>query len=354
MSRITGALALKGMFAGLAMAGAAAAEPPQAPAPLGVFGADMPAAGKMVFTLAPSFARMQGGRIGTEEVSPDYIVSNIVSPDTPVGAHLLRLIPKDLTVDTQAFNFAYGLTRDVTLAASTAAVEKAVNMEAFKGLAGLTPLGAKFGRTEGLGDSTLAAIVRVHHDPVNRLNFTFGLSLPTGSTTDKISLLLPSNTAPAKRGFYAMQPGSGTVDALPGAAYSGVAGAWSWGLAYRARLPLDRNDQGWRYGDLHEFNGWSGYSWPSGLEATFRINATTQGAIQGEDPGIRGFAQGSNPLFYGGQQVSLYGGLIVGGHAVGLDRMQFGLEAGAPVYQRLNGPQLGRDWQLNFALRYKR
>ena len=168
-----------------------------------------------------------------------------------------------------------------------------------------------------------------------------------------MSLLLPNNTAPSKRGFYAMQPGSGTVDALPGASYSGVLKAWSWGLSYRGRLPLDRGGQGWAYGDLHDFNAWGGYSWLPGLETTLRLNGSTQGSIHGQDMLIRGYAQGADPLFYGGQQVSIFGGLIVSGRFIHLNAAQFGVEAGAPVWQRLNGPQLGRDWQVNLALRYK-
>ncbi len=332
---------------------APAAAPAQAPAPIGVFGVDMPGEGKFVFSFLPSFTRMQESKIGTDTVSSPYIVSNVMSAYTPVGAHLLRMVPKSVNVAGEGFSAAYGVTDDVTLVASTSVLEKSVNMEAFKGLSGLTPLGNSVGSTSGLGDTTLAAVVRVYHDRAIRVNVNMGLSLPTGSTTDSFSLLLPNNTAPEKRGFYAMQPGSGTVDALPGIAYSGVLKAWSWGLAYRGRLPLDRNAQGWQYGDLHEFNGWGGYTWAPGLETTLRVNGTTQGAIRGNDPLIRGYAQGANPLFYGGQQVSLYGGVIVSGRYFGQPATQIGVEAGAPIYQRLNGPQLGRDWQVNMALRYK-
>lgn len=346
--------------AGLAMAvgvGAAsaarAADPPQAPAPVGVFGADMPAGGKFVFSFLPSFARSQGSMIGSRWVEPSYIVTHVGSAYTPVGQHLLRMVPKALSVNTQGFAVAYGLNSDVTLFASTAIVEKSVNMQAFRGLSGSAPLGFRVGSTQGLGDTTLATIVRLHHDRVTRLNVNLGLSLPTGSTTDSFALLLPNNTAPVRRGFYAMQPGSGTVDLMPGVAYSGVKQAWSWGLSYRARLPLNRGAQGWRYGDLHEFNGWGGYTWLPGLETTLRVNGSIQGRIQGDDSQIRGYAQGSTPLFYGGRQVSVFGGLIVSGRFVHQDAASLGVEAGVPVYQSLNGPQLARDWQVNVALRYK-
>jgi len=33
--------------------------------------------------------------------------------------------------------------------------------------------------------------------------------------------------------------------------------------------------------------------------------------------------------------------------------MPFGIDGGVPLYQNLNGPQLGRSWQFNAALRCK-
>lgn len=323
------------------------------PAPIGVFGADMPAKDKLVISVLPSFTRMQVSMIGSQTVSPDDIVSNVVSAYTPVGTNLLRMVPKDLTVDSQGFSLAYGLTNRVSLFASTAVIEKQVDMQAFKGLSGLTSLGFSTGSTSGLGDTTVATIVRVLQDQTSRLNLNFGLSLPTGSTTDDITLLLPSDTAPAKRGFYAMQPGTGTVDALFGAAVSGSQQAWSWGLSYRGRVPLDHNGEGWRYGDLQELNAWGGHSWLAGLETTLRLNATVQGHIVGQDPQILGYAQGADPLFYGGRQLSLFGGVVLSGRFIGAPAGQLGLEAGAPLYQNLNGPQLGRNWQVNLALRYR-
>jgi hypothetical protein len=342
-----------GTRAQIAAPGLPKGETVEAPVPVGVFGVDMPSAGGFVVSLLPSFARLQGNQIGTNSVTPQYIVTNVPSAYTPVGKHLLRLVPDDLTIDSQALSVAYGYSNNLTLVAATALVEKSVTMQTFKGLIGTTPLGVSVGSTQGLGDSALAAIVRIYSDPVNRVSLNMGFALPTGSTTDNISLLLPNNTIPEKRGFYGMQPGAGTIDALPGISYSGRIDVWSWGLAYRARLPLDNNAQGYHYGALNEVNAWSGYSWLPGIETTFRLNGTIQGAIQGSDPAIRGYAQGADPLYYGGQQLSVFSGAIVSGHYFSLPAAQVGVEAGVPVYQQINGPQLARDWQVNLALRYK-
>jgi hypothetical protein len=107
------------------------------------------------------------------------------------------------------------------------------------------------------------------------------------------------------------------------------------------------------WGDLHELNGWAGYTWTPGFTTTFRVNATTQGAIRGWDPEIRGPAVPANPLFFGGQRVELFGGGTVSGKFIGYENWTLGVEAGLPVYQNLNGPQLMKNWQAGMQLKVK-
>ena len=325
----------------------------QAPAPIGVFGVDMPAEGKWTFSFSPSTTRNQGSKIGTQSVSPQAIVSDVTSANTPVGSHLLRMAPKSLTTDGEALSIVYGLTSNVSLSASTSFLEKSVDMETFKGLSGLTMLGSSEGKTSGIGDTSIASVVRLYQDRISRVNLSLGASLPTGSTTENEVLLLPNNTMPTKRAFYAMQLGSGSLDLLPGASYSAVLNAWSWGLSYRGRIPLDHSGQVWEFGDLHEVNAWAGYNWAPGLEATIRLNGSSQGAIRGHDPLITGYAQGADPLYYGGRQVSILGGFVLSGKYYGVSASQIGLEVGLPAYQKLNGPQLGREYQVNLVVRYR-
>lgn len=327
--------------------------PAQAPAPLGVFGVDMLPQGKFSVFAGAGYLRLGGPQIGGSPVSSQYVIANVVSNRTPVGTHLLRLVPQSFDIYGETIGASYGFTPDITGVVAASIVEKNVNMLTFKGLVGATPLGNSVGETRGFGDTTVAGIWRVYRDPVNQINLNLGLSLPTGGTTDNQTLLLPTGASPSLRAFYGMQPGTGTFDALPGIAYSGVRDAWSWGLSYRARLPLGANAQGWRYGDYHEINAWGGYTWLPGLETTLRVNGSTQTAIHGLDAGILGFAQGANPLFYGGQHVDLFGGVNVNGRFVGLPNASIAIEGGAPLYQNLNGPQAARNWQVGVAVRYK-
>jgi hypothetical protein len=72
--------------------------------------------------------------------------------------------------------------------------------------------------------------------------------------------------------------------------------------------------------------------------------------IYGYDNLIAGAQQGTIPGYQGGERVNLFGGLDYHVAFPGFKPIRVAVEAGAPVYQRLNGPQLGQSWQLNTAI----
>ena len=134
---------------------------------------------------------------------------------------------------------------------------------------------------------------------------------------------------------------------MPGLTYTGNMHLWSWGAAYRGRFALDNNDEGYHWGDSHLLTGWVGYTFfpasrrPPAWQAPFRARSRAR------IPQIFGGMEGANPGWYGGEVVNMFGGVGVAGHEFGLGHTRFAIEAGAPVYQNLNGPQMGQDWQLN-------
>lgn len=326
-----------------------AAPPP--PAPLGVFGADMPAAGKLVVSIIPQFANLSHTLKGTRQVSSEEVVAT-----TPWFGHptlKLRLVPQNVSVASQTLALAYGITNYLSVVVTGGMIERNLDMLTFQGPTSLNRLGLSHTGTDGLTDFTASTIYRVYQDPIHRIQLNLGMSFPTGSTHNTFRLLLPDGSYATSRAFYALQPGAGTFDVMPGIVYAGHIDKWSWGLSYRGRFPLAANPEGYLYGDLHEFNGWAGYSWIKGLTTTFRVNATTQGEIRGLDPMIRGKAQAANPNFYGGQRVELWGGATIGGGLIGQEALTIALEAGIPVYQSLEGPQLSKNWQAGMALRWK-
>jgi hypothetical protein len=266
----------------------------------------------------------------------------------------VRIVPQDIAVDIQGVRLRYGVTNDFEMILDTGWVEKALDTRVFKGTAGTTALGDNHPQTSSIVDTILTGVYRVYQDDIHRIQISLGFSFPTGSDDATFNnFLLPNGTRSNIRAFYGMQLGTGTFDILPGAVYAGYLGPWSWGLSYRGRLPLDYNPEGYRWGNLHEFNGWAGYTCIPGLTTTFRVNGTMQNHIDGFDPQINGAAVPTNPLFYGGQTVQLFGGVSISGKLIGIENALISVEAGAPVYQNLNGPQIEKNWQAAARLAYK-
>lgn len=85
------------------------------------------------------------------------------------------------------------------------------------------------------------------------------------------------------------------------------------------------------------------------MTTTFRVAAGTQDHIHGQDSLINGLSTPANPLYYGGKHIDLLGGLAISGKPYGLGMTILAVEAGGPVFQDLNGPQLGRAWQVSVA-----
>jgi hypothetical protein len=349
---------------------------PPPPAPMGVFGADMPAEGKLVLSITPNFAHLAGHRIGDRGVSSEQIVATTPWFNSPTAK--LRLVPQHVRVATQTVGLAYGVTKNFALVLTAGMVERNLDMLTFRGPAGVQRLGMSYTGTAGLQDFTLSGVYRIYQDPIHRIQLNLGMSFPTGSTGNTFTLLSPAGQYVTSRAFYALQPGTGTFDVMPGIVYAGYIDQWSWGVSYRGRFPLAENGRdsleggeivqgvadsiamwrpwtsgGYRWGDLHEFNGWVGYTWIPGLTTTARVNATLQGPIRGFDPMIRGRAQAANPNFYGGERVEIFGGANISGKFIGYENVSVAIEAGVPVYQYLNGPQIRKNWQAGMSLRFK-
>lgn len=302
-------------------------------------------------SIIPQFANLSHTLKGTRRLSSEEVVATTPWFWDPRAN--LRLVPQNVSVAAQTLALAYGITKDLSVVVTGGMIERNLDMLTFRGPTGVTRLGMSYTGTAGLADFTASAIYRIYQDPIHRIQVNLGMAFPTGSTHSTFTLLVPNGSYETSRAFYALQPGAGTFDIMPGIVYAGTLGKWSWGASYRGRLPLAANPEGYLYGDLHEFNGWGGYTWIKGLTTTVRVSGSTQGPIRGLDPMIRGRAQAANPNFYGGQRVEIFGGATISGAFVGLDNMAIAIEAGLPVYQSLNGPQLSKNWQAGMALRWK-
>jgi hypothetical protein len=324
--------------------------------PAGVQGASMVGAGKFMLNYIPMYMHMEGNYSGTSQVSQQTILNT----QAPSG-NSYRIIPNSMDVQSHMFAGMYGVTDWLNLMVMSSYQIKSMNMTTFS--MGMSPalLGASSGTTEGFGDTSVGLLWRLYQDPVNHVHFNMGFSLPTGSTTETVTMLTPmmGGTFMNMRANYGMQLGTGTVDVMPGLTYTGHLNSWSWGAQWRSRVALDDNDEGYRWGNLHEFTGWGGYTWIPGVTTTVRALGSIQDPIHGSDPAMGMMMNGvnmimmpgANPALYGGRRVDLLGGIEIAGARFGLPGVNLAIEGGGPVYQDLNGPQLGESWRLTGALR---
>jgi len=225
--------------------------------------------------------------------------------------------------------------------------DRNMSMTPFKGQSGVTPLGSTTTATQGWGDISIQGLVRLHQDDIHHVHVNLGLSLPTGSIGQEMVHLHPTMLWSQMRGFDGLQLGTGTYDALFGVTYTGRLDAWSWGAVYRGRMALSDNNAGYHRGPWNETSAWGGYEILPGLSATGRVAATIWDRIYGHDQLIYGAQQGAVPYYQGGERVRLLGGVERLVKLQSLKPIRIAVEAGALIYQRLNGPQLGEAWELN-------
>jgi len=323
-------------------------------APIGVMGDHMHKQGEWMASYRFMHMDMEGNRIGDREVSPEEIVTTVpnrffgqVPP--PIGAaQNLRVVPTQMTMQMHMLGLMYAPSNSITLMGMLNIVEKEMDHITFLGLDGTNVKGTFTTRSEGIGDTTLGALIRVYEQGNTDIHLNAGISLPTGSIRERDNALRPVPNEPKvdQRLPYSMQLGTGTYDLLPGITYMSRAGDLSWGAQYKARIHLGENDEDYTWGDKHTVTGWLAYQFAPWVSASFRGSYQTQQSIDGIDDEIVAPIQTANPDFFGGDKLELYGGVNLVGQSDWLRGHRLAIEAGAPVYQDLNGPQMETDWTL--------
>lgn len=323
-------------------------------APIGVMGDHMHKRGEWMFSYRYMRMDMEGNRIGTNGVAPEDIVTTVPNSNpvtTPAGMTVtppfLRVVPTKMTMDMHMFGAMYAPTDNLTLMAMLPLVRKEMDHVTFSAMPGATRIGGFTTNSEGIGDLKFGGLYRLYDDRVHHLHLNLGISAPTGSLEERDNILDPFGRTPEVRLPYAMQLGTGTWDLLPGITYTARSGDLSWGAQYMAEVRLeDENDEGYAWGDKHTVTGWVAYQFAPWISTSIRASYVSWGSIDGADPQIGGPVQTAHPDFFGGDRLDLIGGVNLIVPEGPLKGHRFALEAGAPVYQDLNGPQMETDWML--------
>lgn len=321
-------------------------------APIGVMGDHMHKAGEWMLSYRYMYMDMDGNRIDDDGVSPDYIVANV--PNRFFGMMgqppNLRIVPTEMTMDMHMFGAMYAPTDDVTLMLMANYIDKSMKHVTYNPM-GTATIGTFTTESSGWGDTKLTGLIRAYDGGGHHVHFNLGVSLPTGSTEKRDSVLTPMGMLMNVRLPYPMQLGSGTVDVLPGITYSGKQERWTWGAQYLATL-RNGKDNGYSLGDVHEATGWMAYRWQSWISTSARLAYSHQDKIDGIDSNIVGPVQTANPDFQGGETVNLLLGVNLAGQSGAIRGHRLAIEAGFPLERDLNGPQMETDFTLTAGWQY--
>lgn len=296
-------------------------------APIGVFNANtLPAGGQMTLSYRYNQSWYRGNLDGTHSVSDATILGTYT------------LAPRKLLAETHVFRFQYAPTDDLTLQGVLPIVQR--HMQFVNAAGNQSSI-----QVTDLSDIPLTAMYVLRRWNRQQLHLNFGVQIPVGinNTLAQQQQGFPNPTSPVLT--YPMRTSDGTYDLLPGLTYTGQDDHWTWGLQSIGTLRLGRNSYDYRLGDQLNTTAWLSRRLNDSLAGSFRVDSQIWGNIHGADHGLNPALVPSNvPGLQGGRRVDLLFGVNsfvpLDGPFTGTYQHYFGFEAGFPVYQFLNGPQL--------------
>ena len=300
---------------------------PDGHAPIGVMGDHMHGKGEWMLSYRFMDMRMDGMRQGEKSLSSQ----DVFALGYPVA-------PTEMTMQMHMLGLMVAPNDQVMWMLMTHYVVKEMDHVSKPGSMPRMKLGESFTKkSEGWGDSSVAALVRVLETEKHHAHLNLGLGIPTGSIDEKD----PEQLA------YPMQTGSGTWDLKPGITYSSLSDNFSWGAQALATIRLGRNDADYSFGDVFEATGWSAWKLCDWASVSGRLKAEHIGRIDGDDDRVTArMAPPQDPANTGGDFVEAGLGLnLVAAEGVLLGH-RLALEWMLPLHQDVNGVQLKREQMI--------
>lgn len=294
---------------------------PDSHAPIGVMADHTHKKGEWMASYRYSRMAMEQNRTDSNNVSDASVLNNFM------------VAPTDMDMKMHMFGLMYAPSDSVTLMVMAPYIEKSMNH--------ITRMGGQF-KTEsrGLGDIKLGALMPLWNTDNQHLHFNAGVSLPTGSINQKDQTPLGFSRLP-----YVMQLGSGTFDLTPSITYRYFNDAWSGGTQLNATARLGRNDNDYSLGNELALTTWAAYRFNDIISTSLRLDGRQWGNVDGADRSLNvAVVPTARADLRGGKRVDA----IVGVNLVlpELNHHRLAIEVGAPLYEKLDGPQLSSDWKL--------
>lgn len=298
--------------------------------PIGVMGAHIHHPGGTMLSYRHMTMKMKGNRNGTDRISTADVHQEFM------------VAPEEMTMEMHMLGAMYAPASDLTLMVMVPYL--ILEMENQRRM--MMTVQNFTTESEGVGDVKLSALYHFLRRGVHNVILNGGLNLPTGSIDRKDD----TPTGKDQHLPYPMQLGSGTFDLLPGITYVAGRDPWSWGAQAIATLRLGENSNDYTLGNRLDLSAWGTRKINRTLSLSARIDGKNWGNIDGADsdlsPIMAAMTPTADPDRRGGTSLDLLFGLAYdasGGKHIG---HRLALEAGLPLYQRLDGPQLETDWTL--------
>jgi len=250
--------------------------------PAGVKGDHVHAKGGLMVSLSTMQMQMDGMRNSAGTLTNDEVFANYM------------VAPQSMDMQMMMLGVMYAPSNKVTLMLMQGWQNKQMDLTAKMMMGGMPMMQDFSTKSNGLGDMQLSGLISLASKPTYAIHLNTGISLPIGSIeiTDKTPMDDNSKLP------YGMQLGSGTFDATVGATLRGSHNAISYGLQQLNVLRLGNNSAGYNFGNEYQINAWGAYCFSKYISTSFRINATTYGAINGVDatlnPMMVPMAKGAN------------------------------------------------------------
>jgi len=293
-------------------------------APIGIMGHHLHPQGEWMISYSYMQMEMEGNRDGTDSVPvplPGYMVSPL---SMDMSMHMLGVM--------------YGFSDNVTLMAmlplTSISMDHRVNMN-----------GNLFTtEASGIGDLKLSVLFQTGEHWVSSV----GLNVPTGSIDEKD--VTPMSGGNAVQLPYPMQLGSGSYELTAGTTYIKMFGKNSWGNKADVIIRLNDNDRDYKLGNSIELSSWYGFALNDKNTVSVRLKLLDWDNISGADADL-------NPMAVPTADANLRAGtradVLLGYNHQLTEAALIGLEAGVPVYQDLDGPQLETDLTLQLGIQYE-
>ena len=282
--------------------------------------------GEWMIGFRSMFMHMEENRNGTTRLSNSDVLNNYM------------ITPTEMDMQMHMLGIMYGASDRLTLMMMLPYMR--ITMDH------VNRMGVRFTtQTEGPGDVKLSALYSLVSGEQDRLIADLGVSVPTGSIEKKDDTPMGHVRLP-----YPMQLGSGTLDARPGLTYIGQSEGWHWGGRAGAVVRLGDNDNDYRLGNRARISTWLARRLASFVSVSGRLMGQAWADIHGADRRLNAnMVPTADPELRAGRRLDV----LLGANFFFPDGPLYGnrvtIEAGLPVYQSLDGPQLETDWTLSLS-----